>query len=109
MHVSSELMVQIQQKGAYGVGNPLPRSFLGGYKTYTKDLRKTALLFDFAQDCNDVLIMSKEPYICTKRLVYVQRDMYKKPIQKPCDSSWPRGLRSSYVNVQGDIYMCKET
>jgi len=30
MHVSSELMIQIRQKGVYGVENPLPRSFLGG-------------------------------------------------------------------------------
>jgi len=30
IHVSSELMVQIKQKGVYGVENPLPRSFLGG-------------------------------------------------------------------------------
>jgi len=30
IHVSSELMVQIKQKGVYGVENPLPRCFLGG-------------------------------------------------------------------------------
>ena len=30
MHVSSELMVQIKQKGVYGVETLLPRSFLGG-------------------------------------------------------------------------------
>ena len=134
-------MVQIQQKGGYGVGNPLLRSFLCGTRPIQKTcerqhlsstsrkiammclscqkspiyvqrdlyLRKTALEFDFAQDCDDVLIMSKEPYICTKRLVYVQRDMHKNPIQKPCDSSWPRRLRSSYVNVQRDLYMYKET
>ena len=30
-HVSSELMVQMKQKGVHGVENPLPRSFLGGW------------------------------------------------------------------------------
>ena len=30
MHVSSDLMVQIKQKGVYGVETPLPRRFLGG-------------------------------------------------------------------------------
>jgi len=27
--------------------------------------------FDFAPDCNDVLMMLKETYVCTKRLIYV--------------------------------------
>jgi hypothetical protein len=31
MHVSAELRVQIKHKGVYGVENPLPRSFLGGF------------------------------------------------------------------------------
>ena len=30
MHVSSELIVQIKQKGVYGIETPLPRSFSGG-------------------------------------------------------------------------------
>ena len=34
MHFSSELIVQIKQKGVYGVENPLPRSFLGGIDTH---------------------------------------------------------------------------
>jgi len=29
MHISSKLMVQIKQKGVYGVKTPLPRSALG--------------------------------------------------------------------------------
>jgi len=32
MHVRSELMVQVKQKGVYGVQNPLTRHFLGGYR-----------------------------------------------------------------------------
>jgi len=30
MHPRSELMVQIKQKGVYGVENPLPKSLFGG-------------------------------------------------------------------------------
>jgi len=33
MHVSSELMVQIKQKGVHRIETPLPRSFLGGSET----------------------------------------------------------------------------
>jgi len=45
MHVSSELMVQINQKGVYGVDNPLPRSFSGSIDEGMEANQKCTILW----------------------------------------------------------------
>jgi len=66
MHVSSELMVQIKQKGIYGVENPLPRSFLGGY-VYAC----TSNSWHIADDCSCISCVCVCVCVCGTSGVYV--------------------------------------